>query len=157
MDGNGRTSRLHTHLLFDAMELSAGLWSPLRGFARTEAQYKSLLQAADEHRRGDLDGRGNLTQAGLVNWIHYVIDMCLDQVQFMTHNLKQDGMFNRIAASLTFEAASQNNGIRIEALRPLQFLYAVQTDMTRAEFKQLCGLGERVATSLLSALLKRAT
>lgn len=155
LDGNGRTSRLHTHLLFDAMELSAGLWSPLRGFARTEAQYKSLLQAADEHRRGDLDGRGNLTQAGLVNWIHYVLDMCLDQVQFMTHNLKQDGMFNRIAASLTFEAASQNNGIRIEALRPLQFLYAVQTDMTRAEFKQLCGLGERVATSLLSALLKK--
>jgi hypothetical protein len=56
-------------------------WSPLRGFARTEGQYKSLLQAADEHRRGDLDGRGNLTQAGLVNWIHYVLDMCLDQVQ----------------------------------------------------------------------------
>jgi Fic family protein len=155
LDGNGRTSRLHTHLLFDAMDLSAGLWSPLRGFARTEAQYKSLLQAADEHRRGDLDGRGNLTQEGLVNWIEYVLDISLDQVQFMTQNLKQEGMFNRIAASLTFEAASQNNGIRIEALRPLQFLYAVQSDMTRSEFKQLCGLGERVATSLLSALLKK--
>ncbi|HEX5783676.1 MAG TPA: hypothetical protein VFY35_03005, partial [Burkholderiaceae bacterium] len=35
--------------------------------ARTEARYKALLQAADEHRRGDLDGRGNLTQAGLVD------------------------------------------------------------------------------------------
>jgi Fic family protein len=52
LDGNGRVARLHTHLLFHAMGLSHGLWSPLRGFARSEQRYKTLLQAADEHRRG---------------------------------------------------------------------------------------------------------
>jgi Fic family protein len=79
LDGNGRVARLHTHLLFHAMGLSHGLWSPLRGFARSEARYKALLQAADEHRRGDLDGRGNLTQAGLVEWIAYVLQVCTDR------------------------------------------------------------------------------
>ncbi len=154
LDGNGRTSRLHTHLLFHALGLSSGLWSPLRGFARSEDRYKALLQAADEHRRGDLDGRGNLTERGLVDWIDYVLDVCTDQVNFMSQNLKQEGLFDRIAASLAFDETTLRNGVRQEALRPLQFLYAVQSEMTRAEFKELTGLGVRVATSLLSALLK---
>ena len=78
LDGNGRVARLHTHVLLHSWGLTNGLWSPLRGFARTESRYKSLLQAADEHRRGDLDGRGNLTQAGLVEWIRYTLEVCID-------------------------------------------------------------------------------
>jgi Fic family protein len=60
-DGNGRVMRLHTHVLLQAQGLTRGLWSPLRGFARTADQsrgYYALLAAADESRRGDLDGRG---------------------------------------------------------------------------------------------------
>jgi Fic family protein len=48
-DGNGRVSRLHTHLLLHATGLTGGLWSPLRGFARTEEQYKALLLAPTEN------------------------------------------------------------------------------------------------------------
>lgn len=154
LDGNGRTCRLHTHLLFHAMGLLCGLWSPLRGFARSEEKYKALLQAADEHRRGDLDGRGNLTERGLIDWIDYVLDVCLDQVGFMANNLQQNGLFDRISASLAFDAGTLKNGVRPEALKPIQFLYAVQPEMTRNEFKALTGLGLRVATDLLSALLK---
>lgn len=87
LDGNGRVTRLHTHLLLQAWGLTNGLWSPLRGFARTEDRYKALLQAADEHRQGDLDGRGNLTQAGLVAWIGYTLDACIDQIEFMARQL----------------------------------------------------------------------
>ena len=50
-----------------------------RGFARTVDRYYALLAAADEPRRGDLDGRGNLSEAALVDWIDYVADVCLDQ------------------------------------------------------------------------------
>jgi Fic family protein len=67
LDGNGRVARLYTHLLLYAWGLTNGLWSPLRGFARSEERYKALLQAADELRRGDLDGRCHLTQAGLID------------------------------------------------------------------------------------------
>lgn len=155
LDGNGRVARLHTHLLLHAWGLTNGLWSPLRGFARSEATYKALLQAADEHRRGDLDGRGNLTQAGLVDWIHYTLDMCVDQVTFMTAQLNIQGMRGRIEAALAFESSALKSGVRMEALMPLHYLFATQTELARADFKAMSGLGDRVATETLSALIRR--
>ena len=155
VDGNGRVIRLHTHLLLHSMGLTNGLWSPLRGFARSETQYKALLQAADEHRRGDLDGRGNLTQAGLVDWIFYTINLCIDQVEFMTQQLDINGMRGRIEAALAFEAGSLKSGVRPEAIMPLHYLFATQTELGRADFKMMLGLGDRVATEAISALLRR--
>jgi Fic family protein len=35
VDGNGRVMRLHTHTLLAALGYTGGLWSPLRGFARS--------------------------------------------------------------------------------------------------------------------------
>ena len=58
IDGNGRVMRLHTHGMLAALGYTGGLWSPLRGFARSTDRYYALLAAADEPRRGDLDGRG---------------------------------------------------------------------------------------------------
>jgi hypothetical protein len=127
----------------------------LRGFARTEARYKALLQAADEHRRGDLDGLGNLTQAGLVEWIEYTLEVCTDQVEFMAQQLHVGGMRDRIQAALAYETAVVKSGVREEALIPLHYLFATQEELGRADFKAMTGLGERVATSLLSALLHR--
>jgi Fic family protein len=155
LDGNGRVTRLHTHLLLYAWGLTGGLWSPLRGFARTEAQYKAQLQAADEHRHGDLDGRGNLTQAGLVQWIEYTLDTCIDQVEFMARQLEVQGMQDRIRAALAYEAAVVKSGVREEALLPLHYLFSTQGELGRAQFKAMTGLGERVATATLSALLAR--
>ncbi len=155
LDGNGRVARLHTHLLFHALGLSHGLWSPLRGFARTEERYRALLQAADEHRRGDLDGRGNLTQAGLVDWIAYVLEVCTDQAKFMSTMLDVRSMRDRIAAALAFEASTQKSGVRPEALIPLHYLFMSQTELGRADFKAMMGLGERVATQAVSALVSQ--
>jgi Fic family protein len=154
LDGNGRVARLHTHLLFHAMGLSQGLWSPLRGFARSEARYKALLQDADEHRRGDLDGRGNLTQAGLVAWIAYVLEVCTDQARFMAGMLDVRSMRDRIAAALAFEAQTLKSGVRQEALIPLHYLFISQTELSRADFKAMTGLGERVATQTVSNLVQ---
>jgi Fic family protein len=153
LDGNGRVARLHTHLLLHAAGLTQGLWSPLRGFARSEARYKALLQAAAEHRRGALDGRGNLTQAGFLDWINYTLDLCLDQIQFMTLQLNAQDMRGRIAAALAFEEGTLRSGVRREALLPLHYLFMAQGELGRAEFKRMTGLGERVATDLVSALL----
>lgn len=155
LDGNGRVMRLHSHLVLRSLGLTGGLWSPLRGFARTEARYKALLQAADEHRQGDLDGRGNLTQSGLVDWIQYVIEVCIDQIEFMTSQLNVQAMRDRIQAALTYEADVTKQGIRPEALMPLHYLFATQASLGRADFKAMTGLGDRVATSALSALLRR--
>ncbi|WP_164964053.1 Fic family protein [Rubrivivax sp. JA1026] len=154
-DGNGRVCRLHTHLVLHAAGLTHGLWSPLRGFARSQARYKQLLQAADEHRQGDLDGRGNLTEAGFVAWIGYALETCLDQARFMRQMLDVADIQGRIDAALTFEQSARQSGVRREALRPLHYLFVTQAELARADFKAMTGLGDRLATGLVSALISR--
>ncbi len=155
LDGNGRVVRLHSHLVLGHMGLTNGLWSPLRGFARTHDAYYASLAAADEPRAGDLDGRGNLTESGLIRWIDYVLGVCLDQVDFMATSLSLDSMKNRMAACLAYEQQVVKQGVRAESLRGLHYLFASQTELDRADFKVMLGLGDRLATAQVSALLKR--
>ncbi len=155
LDGNGRVARLHTHLVLAHMGLTGGLWSPLRGFARTHEAYYAHLAAADEPRAGDLDGRGNLTEAGLLAWINYVIGVCIDQVTFMAASLSLDGMKDRIAACLSFEEQVIRQGVRTESLRALHYLFCTQAELERADFKAMLGLGGRLATAQIKALLGR--
>ena len=155
VDGNGRVMRLHTHTWLSALGYTGGVWSPLRGFARTVERYYAALAAADEPRRGDLDGRGNLSEAALVEWIDYVLDTCLDQVAFMRSMLDLSTIERRIAACLSFEQHTLKSGVRMEALRPLHYLFLSGAELERGEFKRMTGLGERTAVTLLTALLKR--
>ena len=155
VDGNGRVMRLHSHAVLGALGYTGGLWSPLRGFARNTERYYELLAAADVPRRGDLDGRGNLSETALVDWIDHVLETCLDQVQFMTSLLKLQDMERRIAACLAYEEQTLRSGVRLSALRPLHYLFVTGTAIDRGEFKTLLGLGERTAGTVLKALLDR--
>ncbi len=148
-DGNGRAIRLQTHLAL--WPLSTGLWSPNRGLARATVQYYARLHNADAPRRNDYDGRGNLSTAALLEWVDFFLDICLEQVNFMSAMLALDGMKRRISALITFRA-EHDKKIRSEAILPLYHSFAAGP-MTRAEVAQLTGLGERTARSLLSHLL----
>lgn len=155
VDGNGRVMRLHTHTLLSALGYTGGLWSPLRGFARSTERYYALLADADVPRRGDLDGRGNLSEQALAAWIGYVLDTCLDQVNFMAGLLDFETMKARIEACLVFEATVQKSGVRQEALRALHYLFLSGEDMSRGDFKAMLGMSDRGATDALGALVKR--
>lgn len=155
IDGNGRVMRLHTHTLLSAMGYTGGLWSPLRGFARSTERYYALLADADSLRRGDLDGRGNLSEQALIAWVDYVLDTCLDQVGFMAGMLDFATMKARIEACLVFEAAVMKQGVRQESLRGLHYLFLSGEQMARGDFKSMLGMSDRGATDALGALLKR--
>lgn len=148
-DGNGRAIRLQSHCAL--WKLSEGMWSPSRGLARSVNDYYARLHNADMPRRGDLDGRGNLTTAGLVEWIDFFLELCADQVDYMNRMLELDGMKRRIEALITFRAM-EDKAIRPEAILPLFHVFAAGP-ATRREFAQMTGLGERTARSLLSRLL----
>jgi Fic family protein len=154
-DGNGRVMRLHTHAVLHALGYTGGLWSPLRGFARSTDRYYALLADADAPRQGDLDGRGNLSEKALVAWVNYVFDLCMDQVKFMGTMLDLSSMEGRIAACLAFEQHTQKSGVRAEMLRPLYYLFATAGELERGEFKAMTGLAPRTAGTALAALLKR--
>jgi Fic family protein len=154
-DGNGRVMRLHTHTMLSALGYTSGLWSPLRGMARSSERYFALLAAADGPRRGDLDGRGNLSQRALIDWVDYVLEVCQDQVAFMSALLRLGGIERRIAACLVHEEQVLRSGVRLAALRPLHYLFVTAGTLERGEFKGMMGLGERTAGTVLRALLDR--
>lgn len=149
LDGNGRATRLQSHCAL--WKLSEGLWSPNRGLARSTAAYYAALQNADAPRQGDLDGRGNLSAAGLFAWVKYFLGICEDQVSYMTEKLALDGIKKRIEALIIFRS-TQDKAIRREAILPLIYIFGMGP-VTRGEFAQMTGLGERNARSLLSRLL----
>jgi len=155
VDGNGRVMRLHTHTLLAALGYTGGLWSPLRGFARNTERYYALLADADSQRRGDLDGRGNLSQQALIAWADYVLDICHDQVGFMASMLDFETLVARLEACLVFEATVERSGVRQESLRGLHYLFLSGDEMARGDFKAMLGLGDRSATDALGALVKR--
>jgi len=155
IDGNGRVMRLHTHTLLSALGYTGGLWSPLRGFARSTERYYALLADADRERRGDLDGRGNLSEQALIAWADYVMDVCQDQVGFMASMLDFQTLKERIEACLVFEATVEKSGVRQESLRGLHYLFLSGDEMSRGDFKAMLGVSDRAATDALGALVKR--
>jgi len=149
-DGNGRVSRLMSH----AMGLTAGigasgLWSVSRGLARgleSRQDYKNKMDYADTPRQGDLDGRGNLSEKALIEFIHWFLQVCLDQVNFMTSQFE----FDRLAGRLKGYAESQ--GLKPEAFFILERVL-IQGEMPRGEAERITGLKERSARMILSSLI----
>lgn len=86
VDGNGRVSRLMSHAMgLRAGIGGAGLWSISRGLARGLAgkgEYKLFMDSADSQRRGDRDGRGNLSEAALAEFSEWFLSVMLDQIRF---------------------------------------------------------------------------
>jgi Fic family protein len=154
IDGNGRVARLHSQVLLQGLGLTNGVWSPWRGLARSQPRYYELLANADLPRRNDLDGRGNLSEEGLIAFCDYFLDVCIDQAGFMAQLLDIQSMKDRIAACLAFESHREGSAIRMEALTPMHYLF-LGGPMDRGAFKAMTGLAPRSADRVLQALLAR--
>jgi Fic family protein len=152
LDGNGRACRLQTHCAL--LPLSDGLWSVNRGLARQRARYYELLANADMPRHGDLDGRGNLSEKMLRAWCDFFIEVCEDQVQFMGQMLNLDDLKKRLAALVTVRGETVSSKVyRKEIVLPLHHIIAAGT-ISRAEFTQMTGLGERTVRDIMRGLLE---
>lgn len=158
IDGNGRVARLQSHLALHSMGLTGGLWSPMRGLARTQQQYYVRLAEADLPRRNDYDGRGPLSQEELVAFAGYFLEVCLDQVRFMGEQLALSSLKSRIEALLAhlqrtpWMVGSEKSVIRPEVLEPLHYV-AITGPLERAKFIHMTGLGERTSQRILASLI----
>lgn len=158
LDGNGRTARLHSHLVLHRLELTGGLWSPMRGLARRQDDYYARLANADLPRRNDLDGRGHLSQEELVAFARFFLDVCVDQVRFM-RDLLQTGKFSeRLADLLRYLSAnpwpigSEQSVVKPEVHTALHYV-ALTGPMERSRFLATSGVPERTARRVLASLL----
>jgi Fic family protein len=129
-----------------------GLWAVSRGFARNREEYLASLAGADQPRRGDLDGRGNLTQAGLLGFCKFFLKTAVDQIDFMSGLLGLDGMQRRIQAvvdrQVSFGALKPETG---HLLRDV-FL---RGEIPRGEIPSIIGMPERSARRVVSRLLEK--
>ncbi|BCH05663.1 hypothetical protein MesoLj131b_76620 (plasmid) [Mesorhizobium sp. 131-2-5] len=152
MDGNGRVSRLFSHALLREYGVGSELWSVSRGLAREVQAYKDLLQAADEPRRGDLDGRGNLSASGLSRFCTFFLRSCLDQVRFMETLMEPNELLNRMEIWCNEEISARRLP---KGSWPLLREGVISGEFPRSQAEALTGYQERQARSVLSALLDR--
>jgi Fic family protein len=159
IDGNGRVSRLHTHLVLYAMGLTNGLWSPMRGLARAQEDYYARLNNADLTRRNDLDGRGSLSQEGLVEFAQFFLNVCIDQVDFMRDRLNFTALKSGIGHLLLYleqnpwpVGAGGTSVIKPKALEPLHYVAALGP-VSRATFISMIGEGDRTSRRILASLI----
>jgi Fic family protein len=159
-DGNGRVSRLQNHLLLAHLKLTNGLWSPMRGLARSQAKYHAALGEADQPRRNDTYGRGNLSSRGLTHCISFWLDACLDQLAFMSTQLDFESLeyrYNSFALQITHDfGRSMSQGRGAIAPEPLgRALYRLFQfgRLERGEFKAMLNAADRTASRMLAHLL----
>jgi Fic family protein len=150
-DGNGRVSRLMSHAMAHAAGIGAnGLWSISRGLARgleSRSEYKRMMDLADTPRQGDLDGRGNLSEHALTEFILWFLRVCLDQVNFMSGLFELDTLIRRVR---TFVARSET--LKPEAARLLEEAL-IRGEFERGEVPRITGLPERTARRVFNDVI----
>ncbi|MCR9124008.1 MAG: Fic family protein [Phyllobacteriaceae bacterium] len=151
MDGNGRVARLMSYAMLRSTLDTRGLWSVARGLARREQDYKAHLQACDEPRRGDLDGRGNLSESALASFTEFFLQTSIDQVEFMSALMQADRLRDRIMIWTEEEMRAGTLPPKSDlVLKAILF----QGTLQRGEVDTMLGMSERAARRITSALLK---
>jgi Fic family protein len=154
-DGNGRVSRLMSHAMAHSAEIGAhGLWSISRGLSRGLArgpegrdEYKTMMDAADMPRQGDLDGRGNLSLKALNEFVLWFLQVSLDQVTFMSSLFDIDTLAKRLRRYV-----ERNDKLKPEAVRLLEEAL-IRGQFERGDVARITGLPERSARRILSSVI----
>jgi len=147
-DGNGRVTRLHSHALLIRHNITGhGLWTLSRGLARHRQRYYACLGAADQGRRNDFDGRGNLSDAALAEFCVFFLETMLDQIQFMSGLLDLPTLRTRIERYFQFEAL-QLKRYREELMRVTRVL-ADEGEIPRSQVQRITGKAATVSAEII--------
>ena len=128
-----------------------GLWSISRGLARglqDRSEYMSYMDAADHPRRGDRDGRGNLSLANLHHFTGWFLTVMLDQVRFMSAMLDVKGLRKRYTTLIKDLHPGEP---RLPELVDHVLRYG---EIARGDVQALIGASERTVRNDMSSLLR---
>lgn len=152
-DGNGRVTRLYSYAcLIRSNAHSSGLWTLSRGLARNRDTYFRALASADQTRRNDLDGRGNLSDSALSSFCLFILQTMLDQIDFMSGLFQFDTLAKRIDAYLQFERVDLPAKDR-ERLAKLLRAAVLEGPIDRGRVAQITGLSPSAARLIIALAL----
>ncbi|OEU73225.1 MAG: cell filamentation protein Fic [Desulfuromonadales bacterium C00003093] len=153
LDGNGRVTRLFTHAYLVKARIDGhGLWTVSRGLARNRNDYMGALAGADERRHGDLDGRGNLSNKGLLDFCTFFLKTALDQISFMSERLELDGILRRLEGYVGRQVSFGQLPLEANYLLREAFL---RGEVPRGEVARITGKPDRTARRTLKGLLEK--
>ncbi len=153
LDGNGRVIRLMSYAMLRELLDTGGIWSIARGLARSETSYKAHLMACDEPRRGNLDGRGTLSETALADFTRFFLETCLDQVRFMEELIEPERLRSRIL--LWAEEEIRLGNLPAKSTNVLEALL-YRGSLPRGDVADVVGAGDRQARRIVSALAEYA-
>ena len=151
-DGNGRVARLMSHASLQRCGVGSSLWSVARGLARNVREYRDLLIAADQPRRGDLDGRGSLSTQALIVFCEFFLTICIDQIDFMASLLDPSDLLRRMRLHIEDEVEAGNLP---RGAFPILREALLTGEVPRGRARELTGYAERMARNVVSDLLKK--
>jgi Fic family protein len=128
-----------------------GLWSISRGLARglsSRSEYKQMMDLADTPRQDDLDGRGNLSQRALIDFVTWFLRVTIDQVTFMSSLFDLETLAGRLR-----DLVAQDRRLKPEATGLLEEAL-IRGQLERGEASRITGLPERSARRVLSDLVE---
>jgi Fic family protein len=147
-DGNGRVIRLQSQALLIRHGIAShGLWTLSRGLARWRQRYYAALETADRGRQGDLDGRGNLSDAALGGFCVFFLETMLDQIQFMSGLLDLSALRTRVERYFQFQALHLKR-YREELMRVVRTLVD-EGEIPRARVREITGKAATVSVEII--------
>ncbi|MEX1049879.1 MAG: Fic family protein [Akkermansiaceae bacterium] len=153
-DGNGRVARLQSQAAMIRAGLDAeGLWTLSRGIARARTAYYQHLQAADQQRANDFDGRGNLSDAALSRFCRFFLTHCLDQIRFMADLIAPFNLLDRIESYLRFTRIDLEPKTREHLQRLLKAL-CHEGELARGAVPAILGLKGTAARAIIRRALE---
>jgi hypothetical protein len=152
LDGNGRVARLYTHAYLRNLGIGSDLWSVSRGLARTVEQYKGALARADWPPQTMTDGRGTLSESGLVDFCRYFLQTSVDQVRFMHGLLDPAQLIERLRTFVAVE--SQKKAMDPKVLDVLTRI-VIAGELPKSELPNIMGVTNRHALRLVQPLIDR--
>jgi Fic family protein len=128
-----------------------GLWSVSRGLARgleSRTDYKRMMDHADTPRQGDRDGRGNLSLAALEEFTEWFLEVCLDQIIFMSSLFDLPNLKGRLKLFV-----ERSGRLKPEAYFLLEEA-AGRGEFARGDADRITRLPERTARLVLGQLIE---
>jgi Fic family protein len=107
-----------------------------------------MMDAADEPRRGDLDGRGNLSLQALREFVAWFCEVAIDQLRFMSELFDLDTLTTRLSLYVTRDLKMT------EPAAKLCHALLLRGEMPRGEASAVTGAPERTARQTLSRLIE---
>ena len=133
-----------------------GLWNISRGLARNSDKYKLNLAYADTKRLSDLDGRGALSTKEPKKYVNFMLDVALDQVEYMQEQLDLSTLSSRIEnyVELSHKGMWRSREPLPKYSNILLKELLVLGEMPRGDVSKLIGKKTTVSSTFINKLIK---